>query len=250
MKKFWKKDKVQFSAGDVQFIPVRSLRQLRSYQSDMHFRMKSVAIEGPLNLAVLIEKKGGKVLGYFRWNASPTGKPLVATRNYDTFPIERLDLFCLEIVEFQIIDRAWDRIGFKMVLAKGILGLMHDFGCDVLVVHYNKDHEEFSELKRVHSPEAFQNSIVQCDHHLMTRNDSYSDIKSEFVDLSDSRELMWLLRSGLEVWSAPILNFSDGNVSALLGYVTPQGLNQVRTLPKGVVVNGEGWNASVGSAHS
>jgi len=162
---------MRFSINSLEFISIHSLRQLRPYRNLYNVDLKSLESKIRLNTIIIVEKSLNNILGYFSFKFSVGEKPLIASHFYETFSIQKLDLNSLEIVEFQLAEEIWDRTGLLFSLTKGLLSMMRESDCDILLVHQK---EVVSDLKLFSSKikeMPFYSEVIFCES-LVIRNET------------------------------------------------------------------------------
>ncbi len=232
MRRLWEKFEIKIAVNDLEVVSVQNLRQLRPFRNIYNLDISSIHKNAEANSVFIVEKKLNSILGFIKFQASTVGSELIASQRFDTFPIERMDLSCLEVVEFEIADTAWNRLGFKQAIKSATLEIMSMLGSDALVVNYIDKSETTEMLKEQIKQSPFQSSFIYCERYekrLEARENSQSMgtlVERNFLP----HKLSQLLQCGLQIWSEPIIYHTTNTFSLLLGYLGKSGLRHARPL--------------------
>jgi hypothetical protein len=228
----WEKFEIKIAVNDLEVLSIQNLRQMRPFRNLYNLDISSIHNSAEANCVLIVEKKLNSILGYIKFRASAVGSELVASQRFDTFPIERMDLACLEVVEFEIVDTAWDRLGFKHALKEATLEIMNELGSDALVVNYVDKPENAASLLEQVGQSPFCSSLIFCDRYEKRAEvlDSNELIGSVADKSFFPQKLSHLLQCGLEIWSEPIIYKTTNTFSILLGHLGRNGLKQARPL--------------------
>lgn len=246
MSRVWEKFEVNISADALEVISIRSLRQLRPYRNFYNLDLAAIHENTNANSVLIVDKKLNSILGFIKFQASALGNELIASQRFDTFPIERLDLNCLEVVGFEIAEAAWNRLGFKNTLVNVTQTIMSELGSEALIVHYQDKVESQSNLIRQIHTSPFYSPLIYCEKYQKSEGVTLdSPIHDRSVDKCHlPPDLNHLLQCGLEIWSEPIFYNVNSTISLLLGYLGRKGLSQARPLAVGRVYQKGGRSAS------
>jgi hypothetical protein len=232
MRSLWEKFNLQFSSYDLEFVTIRSLRQLRPFRNLYNLDLGLQTQSSDVNLVFVVEKRLNAILGFFRCQVSARGGGLKASERFDTFPVERLDLSFLEITEFQIADAAWGRLGFRTALGRGVLNLMNELSCDGLLLLCQERVTHVESFLQQFRRSPFRSEFVRCGRYQGSESLDESgagDVLAVEQNVFSSR-MTQLLCLGLEIWSDPIVYQNRETVSFLLGFIPKRNLAEARPL--------------------
>lgn len=246
MKNHWEKFNIHFSIQDLEINSVRKPRDLRGLRNLYNFNLSHFETQDESNLIIFSEKKLGTILGYLRCQASVSGSPLIAKKYYDTFPIERLDLCCLEIVDFEFADCSWERLGFSSALSRAVSLILLDLGFDSVIVHFKESLSNInkSNLQIQNSP--FRSPFVYCENNYKSssvNSSEESNFDVNLLNITFSVLFQRMLKMGLQLWSAPRICDESSQVKVLMGYISPKSMNQIRPFSALLKFRNEGLNA-------
>lgn len=223
---------INIEVDDIELVNFQTLRPLKFFKNIYQFPIDQLRADSSITQVMIVEKKIGVILGYFKFRVSTDGEPLSASQYFDTFSLQRLDLCCLEVNEIRIAEPAWQRLGFRNALIRAFSELMSQMGSEILLVHYcEKISSAISSFQRVHRS-ALRSIHFFCDSLTETtlrKPLSSGLIGQESVD-SLPLSLTNLLQAGLEICSDAIIDEANQEVTLLLGQISARAIRESRLL--------------------
>lgn len=222
MGKLWEKFSVHCEYGELEFLTIRSVADLKKYRNIYQLQLDFGDSES--NFVIIADKRFRFILGMIKCRTSINGAPLIASQQFDIFPIERLDLHCLEVVGLQIHEEAWNRPLFRYSVGQGILMMMQEVGSEAVVVHITHKCQDINRSiwTFVHLP--LKSSVIYCEpieKNLVYKIDETLQDSTVHDVNPFSKEFDHLTKLGFEIWSEPKVNYLTSEISLFLGFIAP-----------------------------
>jgi hypothetical protein len=211
---------INLSYGNLKFISIEKFEQILNFRNIYNLNLRRTPVATDYPMILIVEKKLNVILGFFEFKKTSSSKNLIASDKFNTSPIAKLNSATVEILDFEIADNTWLRLGFKSALREVFKILMSELSCEALVFHYRETVTYINQTLLRFIEFSFHSSNIKCKEIKQGKAVLNSDLEKSLIrqdDFTVPKIFFYLNEIGLSIWSEPIINWNSNELTLLLG---------------------------------